>query len=560
MGTHRWVAPCPFHQETKPSFSVNEAEGFFYCFGCHASGDVIKFYSLYNGVTYKEALAALAKELGITLTPMSSKEIEEEKAKIQRRNALLSLNAYAAKFFANNLQTAQPDSPCTQYLEKRGLSPEIIQSFGLGFSPNSWDALMQALVHDHLGLDAALELGLLGKNTSNTYYDKFRGRLIFPITTFPNQVIGFGGRIIEDIDAPKYINSPESPVYHKGNNLYGLVQASKSIQSQKYVLLTEGYMDVLTLHQFGYTNAVGVLGTSLTNEQIARLATRFTSHIVLLFDGDPPGRKAALRACTMILPQGLRCNIVLLPDPEDIDSLLRLPDGKERFDELLRNAEEGLSFFVHHLLTLAPRDMFAKAHELLGATTNTELLHYIAGQLAKSLGITAEELLSNQKAPKALAPQQISLPQPVIFHAKHPTALSVPEKQVLMFVARYPGKRQLLDTLGAYQMLKSEAARSLWTTLLDPAFDQTKLSESELALWNTWCGCNAPPIYDDQTPTYYKEEEALKQIIRSFQNEEEKAALIEVSRYTTGTGDFNIDLEHLAAVSETIALRDQRLP
>ncbi len=360
----RWVAPCPFHQETKPSFSVSEEQGMFYCFGCHASGDIFDFHSRINGLEFKESLEQLTAEADVAiererlggvaqLAGVSDVGIDRgrgkagnqgaERERRSSRQQMLRMYELAAGHFSAALQSPEA-AQCREYIERRGLSEDIVQRFGLGWARREWQSLADALRRAGFDARLAVEAGLLGQSGNGRAYDRFRGRLIFPIKNLSNQIIAFGGRIIAEEDEAKYINSSDTPLYKKGEHLYGLAQARRGITTKGRALLTEGYMDVLTLHQFGYDNAVGVLGTALTPEQIKRLSG-FASQMVLLFDGDRAGRKAALRSCEMLLTRGLACNVVLMPEGEDIDSLLR-GAGPEVFEDLQVRAPDGLRFCV----------------------------------------------------------------------------------------------------------------------------------------------------------------------------------------------------------------------
>jgi len=366
---NRWVAPCPFHQETKPSFSVNEEEGFFYCFGCQAAGDLFDFYGRINGLDFRETLEQLAEEAGVALEDLRP----DPKASVERDLKKIALRMYeaATKHFQRNLRT-EAGAACRAYLERRQLAPVIIDAFELGWSLPEWHGLADTLRRAGFSPKQGVDAGLLAAGDKGNAYDRFRGRLIFPIKSLSGKVIAFGGRIIGDEGAAKYINSTDSPLYKKGDNLYGLFQARREISIKKSVMLTEGYMDVLTLHQFGYENACGVLGTALTQEQVRRLGG-FCSELELLFDGDAPGRKAALKACEMALAKGLACKVVLLPEKEDIDSLLK-ENGREVFEELRRFSPDGLDFCIRTLSMQAPREALDWVKGFLAAVEQPELL------------------------------------------------------------------------------------------------------------------------------------------------------------------------------------------
>ncbi|MDR2744742.1 MAG: DNA primase, partial [Desulfovibrio sp.] len=317
----RWVAPCPFHPETKPSFSVSEERGVFYCFGCQASGDIFTFYSRINGLDFKETLEQLALEAGVNLerSPAAKDRRHAEKSHEHHsvRQRILRMYQAAAAHFAAELKENN-GAECRAYIKRRGLSDEMLEHFGLGWAGREWDSLAKKLRRAGFSEQIAVEANLLSRSAKGAVYDRFRGRLIFPIKNLAGQVIAFGGRIIRDEDEAKYINSSDTPVYKKSEHVFGLPQARKNIASIGKALLTEGYMDVVTLHQFGYENAVGVLGTALTPEQVKRISG-FTSRVTLLFDGDRAGRKAALRGCEMLLARGLDCSVVVFPEGEDID-------------------------------------------------------------------------------------------------------------------------------------------------------------------------------------------------------------------------------------------------
>ncbi len=400
----RWVARCPFHQEKTPSFSVNEDEGLFYCFGCQASGDLFDFYGRINGLDFKESFTQLAVEAGLNLNNIQGGTKQDAKQALARRTARQNIKRMyeiATAHFVANLHE-EDATQCREYMERRKIAPEIVQSFGLGWAKKDWQALAQTLQKAGFAESALIESGLLARSEkTGRGYDRFRGRLMFPIRSLSQEVIAFGGRIIGDEDEAKYINSSDSLIYKKGEHLYGLAQARRGITLKGSALLTEGYMDVLTLHQFGFVNAVGVLGTALTPDQVKRLSG-FTSHIVLLFDGDEAGRKAALKACEMFLVRGLECRVVLMPDGEDIDSLLH-SKGVDAFEELLQRAPEGLKFCTDVLRTKSPRESVEWARNFLQQVEIQELISPFASTIAQNLRIAEGSLRDNTRKAKYFA-------------------------------------------------------------------------------------------------------------------------------------------------------------
>ncbi|MDR2892660.1 MAG: DNA primase [Deltaproteobacteria bacterium] len=395
-GGNRWMGPCPFHQETKGSFSVNADEGFFYCFGCQAAGDIFDFYGRINGLDFKEALEQLAEEAGVALEARQ-RDPGEARARDLRREAL-KMHEAAKDFYRRNLESSQGRT-CRDYLAGRQLDAKIVESFELGWSLGEWATLAQQLERIGFRKENGIEAGLLIRGDKGGVYDRFRSRLMFPIKNLSGQTIAFGGRIIAEADAAKYINSSDSPIYKKGDNLYGLFQARRSIAVKKAALLTEGYMDVLTLHQFGYQNACGVLGTALTPEQVKRLAG-FCSDFELLFDGDGPGRKAALRACEMLLTRGLRCKVTLMPEGEDIDSLLK-GGGPEMFENLRLAAPDGLTFCIRSLNEqYAPKDAIVWVKDFLGKLEQPALFSRFVSEFSKGLGFEESVLRKELQRPK----------------------------------------------------------------------------------------------------------------------------------------------------------------
>lgn len=540
----RWMAPCPFHQETKPSFSVNEEEGLFYCFGCQASGDLFDFYGRINGLDFRESLEQLAAEAGVTLDRGRGDGTVAQAGKQEgsRRRQMLRMNELAAAHFVANLADSA-GAECREYIARRGLSEEIVRHFGLGWSRRDWQSLATVLHRAGFDAAAAMEAGLLGKSErTGRAYDRFRGRLMFPIKSLSNQIVAFGGRIIADEEEAKYINSADTPLYKKGNHLYGLAQARRSIATQGNALLTEGYMDVLTLHQFGYTNAVGVLGTALTPEQVKRLAG-FSSRLTLLFDGDGAGRKAALRAAEMLLVRGLSCRVVLQPEGEDIDSLLRT-QGKAFFEELCSTAPEGLQFCIEALRNMAPRDAISWARDFLQKVELQELLSPYITRLASGLGLSEQELRNSAAMYSArMATLRGAVPR------RRLSPHAVLDRQILMFAVRYPRRMEDLRRYGADMALHSELARQLWEKLerFSPEEILSQLNEREKYFWTQCRTGEAPPLDSGD-----RELESLVKALEAFDFATQQSSLSAALRENAGKGDFNADLDYLRVMQETM--------
>ncbi len=311
-------ALCPFHQEKTPSFMVNPARQIFHCFGCDTGGDVIRFIMLYEGLPFVDSLKKLAVRSGIELPERPSGDgIGRD-----RKDLMFNANRVAADYYSGLLMKSEEGKRARDYLGQRGIHSDVSKIFNLGYAPEGWRNLSSRLVEEGISESVAVSAGLLVKgDSSKDPYDRFRGRVIFPIRDLSGRVLGFGGRVMGD-DLPKYINTPETPVYRKGDSLFGLDVASPFVREAGEVLLVEGYLDVISLHQEGVRNVVGVLGTALTEDQ-ARKLRRLTEHCVLLFDSDEAGRRAALRSGLILLGEGFVCRVAPLDPGEDPDSFLR---------------------------------------------------------------------------------------------------------------------------------------------------------------------------------------------------------------------------------------------
>ena len=307
---------CPFHSEKTGSFMVSKSKQIYKCFGCNAGGDVISFVMRYENVDFMDAVKILARRCGIALERNIS---EEEKKKIQEINKFREIHTEAARFyFANLLGTKNPGY---EYLKKRGLSDKIIKKFGLGYSLNSWNSLMNYLLAKGYDKTDLVKCGLVTHKTeTNKYFDRFRNRVMFPIFNYNGKVIGFGGRVLDD-SLPKYLNSPETLVFNKRLNLYGLNISKKSIKDDTLILF-EGYMDLISLYQNNIENVVATLGTALTIEQ-ARLIRKFAKNVIISYDSDQAGQNATLRAIDILLQADIKVKILNLKDCKDPDDFIK---------------------------------------------------------------------------------------------------------------------------------------------------------------------------------------------------------------------------------------------
>ena len=339
---------CPFHNEKTPSFHVSVSKGIYKCFGCGVGGDSLKFIMELEKYSYPEAIRYLADKYGVAV-----EEVERSPAQLaaqDKRESLYVLSNWASKYFKEQLwDTDSGRSIALSYFKERGYTDDIIKKFDLGYSPDQWTALSDDAIKDGFQKEYLKEIGLAIERDDGSVYDRFRGRVIFPIHNLTGRVIGFGGRTLKTEKAvPKYVNSPESDIYHKSEVLYGLHFGKKAIKDQDVCYLVEGYADLLSMHQAGVENVVSSSGTSLTSGQI-RLISRFTTNVVILYDGDAAGIKASLRGTDMLLQEGLNVKVVLFPDGIDPDSYVQM-HGSTAFKAYVAQEQEDFIFYKTNIL------------------------------------------------------------------------------------------------------------------------------------------------------------------------------------------------------------------
>lgn len=325
---------CPFHGEKTASFSVAPDKGIYYCFGCHKGGGAINFMMEIEGLSYPDAVRALAKRAG-----MEVPEDEQYQSRYRQQERLWALSKEAARFFVAQLYSPA-GAEGLAYAQKRGMPKSTLTKFGIGFAPNSWDSLVKAMRAKGYTDEELKESGLVSVSQKNgNIYDRFRNRLMFPIIDVRGNVIGFGGRVMDN-STPKYLNSPETLIFNKRKNLFGLNMAKKS--KLGYLILVEGYMDAIALHQYGFDCAVASLGTSLTEEH-AVLLSRYTEHVVLIYDGDEAGQRAAQRAIPMLEKAGLQVKVLQMKDAKDPDEYLK-KFGADKFKLLMEESSNRVEY------------------------------------------------------------------------------------------------------------------------------------------------------------------------------------------------------------------------
>lgn len=444
---------CPFHNEKTPSFSVTPAKQMYYCFGCGAGGNVFNFVMEYENYSFGEALQHLADRAGVQLPKIEYSG--EAKRKAEQRAALLEINKLAAGYFYYQLRR-ENGKQAHDYLTGRGLSEETIKKFGLGYSDKYSDDLYKYLKSKNYSDELLRDSGLFNVDERRGMYDKFWNRVIFPIMDVNNRVIGFGGRVMGD-GKPKYLNSPETTIFDKSRNLYGLNVARTT--RKNYLILCEGYMDVISMHQAGFTNAVASLGTALTSGH-ASLIKRYTQEVLLLYDSDDAGVRAALRAIPILREAGVSSRVVNLRPHKDPDEFIKAL-GAEEFEKRLEQAMDSFMFRVHMAEREFPMEepqgqnrFFERcAQMLLELSDELERNLYIEAIVKdyRSSGISVEDLKKRvgALAMKGTPAEQRIQPKPVgtVQSKKKESAAEKAQKLMLTWLVTYPG---IFDTVEKY--------------------------------------------------------------------------------------------------------------
>ncbi len=412
---NNYTGLCPFHNEKSPSFSVSQDKQFYYCFGCQASGNALKFLMEFDRMEFLAAVEHLASRAGMEI-PQERRT--EAPAQTERRKSIFEVLSQATDFFKDQIRQSDTRERAIAYLKGRGLSGEIARDYGIGYAPPGWDNLYKALAKSNLERELLIESGMVIDNPEEEKtYDRFRDRIMFPIRDLRGRTIAFGGRIIGD-GKPKYLNSPETPVFHKGRELYGLYEARQRVRRLEEVMIVEGYMDVVALAQHGVNYCVATLGTATTTEHIDRLF-RMVSRLVFSFDGDNAGRNAAWKALLVALPfmrDGRSARFLFLPDGEDPDSLIR-EEGQEKFEERLALAPHLPEVFFEHLsadLDIESLDgkatLASVAMPLIQTMPEGVFRQLMIDRLSGLTGLDAERLQAAYK-PKSVSPPTAPAPE-----------------------------------------------------------------------------------------------------------------------------------------------------
>lgn len=468
-----YLGLCPFHSEKTPSFTVSDERGLFHCFGCGAGGTVFTFLMRVERVEFPEAVEVLARRAGVALPVRAEKGPGGE-----QRQELLEVNGAAQRYFRDALGAA-PGAPARQYLEKRGVSAATSEAYGLGFCPPNGAGLVRALSAQRVALQKAVDLGLLGRRADGTHYDRFWGRVTFPIRDGGGYIVGFGGRTLGS-EHPKYLNSPESTLFHKGQVLYGLFEARGAIRDAGRIVIVEGYLDALALVEAGIGYAVASLGTALSSAQL-RLARRFAPEVVAFFDGDRAGQEAAVRAFGVCVDAGIWGLGAFLPQGFDPDTFVR-GHGARATLALLQAATPLADFFIRRLdpgrdASLPERARAAeKIGQVIARIRDPFQFGLLAAKAAQELGVDEAIFRDMRAAPSAAeTPKVVSVPaRPAeLFRAEEATLVEAMalDREVALLAAQ----REILDRFSSARLVDAgRAVLAAWQRENNsaPAIDQ----------------------------------------------------------------------------------------
>ncbi|CAK2109507.1 DNA primase [Vibrio crassostreae] len=473
-------ACCPFHNEKTPSFSVSQEKQFYHCFGCGVHGNAIDFIMEFERLDFVEAIEELASFLGLDVPrEQRSGEISTApRANSEQKRNLYDLMGGISNFYRSQLKISA-NKPAIDYLKNRGLSGEIVQKFGIGYVADEWDLVRKNFGQQKEAQDMLVTGGMLIENDKGNRYDRFRGRVMFPIRDRRGRVIGFGGRVLED-GTPKYLNSPETPIFHKGKELYGLYEVLQAYREPPQILVVEGYMDVVALAQYGVDYAVASLGTATSTEQLQTLF-RQTNTVICCYDGDRAGREAARRAMENAL-EFLNANKVLkvlfLPDGDDPDSYIR-ENGKGAFENEIKNAESLIDFLLTEIKKEAPDTdsrrwgtyVATNAAPLLNKTQDPSLKAYLWRELALGTGWSDFQL---QKFLNALLKvNNDNKPQP------HKELKRTPMREVIALLIQNPSYADMVPDLSSVKGLQLPGL-SLFVEVLDKCHAHPHINTGQL--------------------------------------------------------------------------------
>jgi DNA primase len=549
---------CPFHSEKTASFAVHPVKQIYHCFGCGVGGDVFKFVMEVEKLSFPEAVRAVAEKCGISI-PRPRARTQEEKRETQQRTALVEMHREAATFFARQLEATSEGKAARAYLEDRGLDSEAIARFGLGYAPSGGDALYRQLKQKYP--DKLLELsGLVVRDPSGRLYDRFRRRIVFPIANDSGKVVAFGGRALGD-DLPKYLNSPETPIYSKSNVLYHLDRAKEALRQRDFAVLVEGYMDTITVARAGVANVVASCGTSLTETQ-TKLLGRFTRRVVVNYDPDTAGQAATERSLAILLEQGCDVRVLALPGGADPDKFIR-EQGAEAYRKLLEQAPA----YVDYLIARARQMDLSTGEGKLRAVNF--LMPYVQR--------VPNRLLRSEWATRIA--QQLRVDEPVLRESLRRAAAErrseVKAKPELMSRASKPAERRLVQMLVEAEGFRDRLAEELRSAEMHKGLETEKILAALLEVCRTGERPDSAAlantldekdrrllfeiVFEPAAEPTWEEAESCLRVLRRRQAEEELAAVQkQIEQRPAAPGDG--ELRRLLARKQELRQRLAELP
>ncbi len=524
------VGLCPFHSEKAPSFSVSATKQMFHCFGCKKGGDIFAFWMEYHGTTFPEALRDLAERYQISLpdrqtTPSRGKETTV-------KEFLLELNELAAGFFHQTLERSEDGRPGRAYLAQRALAGEVVSEFQLGYAPNTWDALTTFLTRKGKDLRKAALAGLIIPKKNGGYYDRFRGRIMFPIFDLRKQIVGFGGRVL-DSSLPKYLNTPETPIFQKGRVLYGLDTAHRFIRQNGRAVVVEGYTDTLALRRHGFREVVATLGTALTRDHI-RILKGYAREAVVVFDADVSGKTAAMKSLPLFLNEGLSSRVLVLPENEDPDSFVN-KYGLDSFQERLERCGPMFEFYLDLVLNEAGQGIEGKIRALretlpvLAEVDNTAKRLLLVHRISEKMGVSESAILAelqNWQGGRTVAETSVALEAKrgddapllsLLIHAPH--AIQGLVDQDCKILLSDPAVALIFDTMVEFFKSKGELKPAEVLERLEDEGVKERFREAMLA----------PPIYPD---------EAVEQAVSEFKQNIRRRRISDSINQARASGDM----------------------
>ncbi|MDQ5985379.1 MAG: DNA primase [Syntrophus sp. SKADARSKE-3] len=483
-----YLGLCPFHKEKTPSFTVSPDKQIYYCFGCGEGGNAVSFVMKSSGMTFPEALRHLAARAGVVIPERAISPSERETTSV--REQLIALNRQTVQYFTKNLFSATGKN-AQEYLHRRGLSDEAVKTFRLGYAFDGWRHLRDFLQRGKASLVLAEQAGLLIAKEDGSSYDRFRGRLIFPIDDANGRTIAFGGRLIGDGE-PKYLNSPESPVYIKGRNLYGLNVTKEEIRKKGFAVVVEGYFDLISLWNTGVKNVVATLGTALTPDHVT-LLRRYTSSAAVVFDPDEAGKKALARSLALFLSGGVHMKAVVLPDGYDPDDFARA-FGKEKFEAIVDQAGPAVEYYIDTILGTRgslehERERLKEAISFIARIDSVVERNLFVRRIAERLGVD-EGLLKNEVASQAkVTANRVSEAQEMPVRKEAPVHIDAVELSLILMMLSYPRKIDQVKQSNVLAYFVTESLKTLGENIqkrfaadgsIEPASIIDSLADGEL--------------------------------------------------------------------------------